>query len=199
MQSKIKTHLSNDPIMRKLVDKIPFPKLPKPSPIYPQLIYSIIGQQLSTKVVTIISKRFLDSFKEEFPSPKTLMNTKHEVLRSVGLSNQKANYVLNVATFFNENENQKRDWKKLPNEEIITHLTTIKGVGKWTVQMVLMTSLARKDVFPVDDYGVISSIKELYDIEEEGRALKLRASEIAEQWTPFRTYASRYLWRWRDL
>jgi DNA-3-methyladenine glycosylase II len=90
------------------------------------------------------------------------------------------------------------DWSGMSEEDIIAFLTQIKGVGKWTVEMLLMFSLGRTDILPVDDLGIQQGIKRLYALEETGKELKKRMIEIAEPWRPYRTYACRYLWRFKD-
>lgn len=86
----------------------------------------------------------------------------------------------------------------MSDEEIIEFLSQIKGVGKWTVQMLLMFTLGRPDVFPVDDLGIQQAMIRLYQLNETGKDLKKKMQEIAEPWQPFRTVACRYLWRWKD-
>jgi DNA-3-methyladenine glycosylase II len=122
-----------------------------------------------------------------------------EQMRAVGLSNQKASYLKNVAQFFRDNDLENKDWSNLSDEEIITYLTQIKGVGRWTVQMILMFTLARLDVFPVLDLGIQQGMKRLYSLEQEGKDLHKTMHEIAEHWRPFRSVASRYIWKWKDL
>jgi DNA-3-methyladenine glycosylase II len=97
-----------------------------------------------------------------------------------------------------ENDLETMDWSGMSEEDIIAFLTQIKGVGKWTVEMLLMFSLGRTDILPVDDLGIQQGIKRLYALEETGKELKKRMIEIAEPWRPYRTYACRYLWRFKD-
>ena len=121
-----------------------------------------------------------------------------EDLKAVGYSRQKANYIRNIATFALDNDFEQRDWDNMSDEEIIKMLTQIKGVGVWTVQMLLIFSLNRPDVFPNGDYGVQMAIKRLYDLDEEKSALIRKMNELAEAWTPYRSMVSRYLWLWGD-
>jgi DNA-3-methyladenine glycosylase II len=97
-----------------------------------------------------------------------------------------------------ENDLETKDWSGMSEADIIAFLTQIKGVGKWTVEMLLMFSLGRTDILPVDDLGIQQGIKRLYALEETGKELKKRMIEIAEPWRPYRTYACRYLWRFKD-
>jgi DNA-3-methyladenine glycosylase II len=127
-----------------------------------------------------------------------LVQLSPEQLRAVGLSGQKAGYLQNVAQFALENDLETKDWSGMSEADIIAFLTQIKGVGKWTVEMLLMFSLGRTDILPVDDLGIQQGIKRLYALEETGKELKKRMIEIAEPWRPYRTYACRYLWRFKD-
>ena len=193
---KIIQHLSKDAILRRIIPDTPLP-INDRGDLYHALLRSIVGQQLSVKAASTIHGRFMDLYGGS-PKVDELLATNTETLRSVGLSYQKAGYVHNVATYFKENKLSEADWLAKSDEEIITQLTTIKGVGKWTVQMILMFSLQRPDVFPVDDLGIKNAMVELYQLTETGKDLKKRMIELAQPWSPYRTYACRMLWSWKD-
>lgn len=199
MQEKITRHLSQDPVLKKLVESIPFPEpTAETKGVYGGLLSSIISQQLSGKVATVIYGRFLALFDDGEPHPEPLLDMDMEKLRSVGLSRQKAAYLQNVAAFFQKQNLENHDWHSLEDEAIIQLLTQIKGVGKWTVEMILMFSLRRPDVLPLDDYGISSAIIDLYKLTETGKALRHQMVEVAAPWRPYRTYACWYLWRYKD-
>ena len=166
--------------------------------IYASMLSSIVSQQLSTKVVRVIWKRFTDLFPEGYPDARSLLATEHEMLRKVGLSNNKANYVKNVAAFHLENDMGFDHLQNMTDEEIISYLTRIKGVGKWTVQMILMFPMDRPNVFPVDDLGIQNAMKRLYGLELEKKALREKLEEIAQGWHPYRSLACKYLWEITD-
>lgn len=192
-------HLQQDATIRPLLDQIVVPDFSPSGRIYYDLLESIVSQQLSVKVADVIFKRFLSLFPDNYPHPENVIAIEMDQLRSVGLSGQKAGYLQNVAQFAIENDLKKIDWASMSDEEIIAFLTQIKGVGKWTVQMLLMFTLARTDIFPVDDLGIQQAMQRLFKIEEQNpRLLKLRMLELAEPWRPWRTVACRYLWRWKD-
>lgn len=164
-----------------------------------QLCASIMGQQLSTKVAAVIYQRFLNLFKAKHPKPADILGVPHEALRGIGLSNAKAVYIKNVCTFFLEHKLTDAKIYTLSNEEILALLTQIKGVGQWTVEMLLMFTLARPDVFSTGDLGLQKAIVKLYQLEYANtRELCEKMSRIADQWSPYRTYACRYLWRSLD-
>lgn len=199
MQNTVTSHLSQDPVLKKLVDKIPFRELATNSKgVYLDLLGSIISQQLSTKVANVIAGRFRALFPDENPHPHLLLEKEIDTLRTAGLSRQKAAYLQNVAAFFQRENLLEKDWSDMDNDEIIRYLTQIKGVGKWTVEMILMFSLSRPDVLPLDDLGIRMAIAELYGISETGKAMHQRMNEVAAAWQPYRSYACLYLWRHKD-
>lgn len=170
-----------------------------PSPnVFNALLSSITSQQLSTKVAAVIFDRVQKHYGNKVISPRMVLETDHDTLRSLGLSNQKASYFLNIAEFFNTPGNMRIRWAKLSDQEIIDKLTTIKGVGEWTVQMILMFTLNRPDVLPVKDLGIQLSIKQFYGVRAEKKKLHSKMEKIAAAWSPYRTLACRYLWAARD-
>ena len=192
-------HLQQEASIQPLLAQIEMPDFTPSGRIYYDLLESIVSQQLSVKVADVIFKRFISLFPDNYPHPDLVIAIEFEKLRGVGLSGQKAGYLRNVAKFALENDLEKTDWASMSDDEIISFLTQIKGVGKWTVQMLLMFTLARPDIFPVDDLGIQQGMKRLFKIEEQNaRLLKIRMTELAEPWRPWRTVACRYLWRWKD-
>lgn len=163
------------------------------------LCSSIISQQLSTKVAKVITQRFFDLFDKKLPKPADIVALPFDTLRGVGLSNAKANYVLNVCNFWIENKVTDTKLHKMQDEELIEFLCRIKGIGRWTAEMILMFSLGREDVFAVDDLGIQQAMCKLYKIDAtDKKAMKLAMQKRAEKWRPYRTYACRYLWDWKD-
>jgi DNA-3-methyladenine glycosylase II len=195
----IKTHLKDkDAKLSDLIDNILLPPLNQ-TDVYLSLIDSIVSQQLSVKAASTIFERFLTLFPNRYPAPEWVLALEHEQLRGVGLSSQKAKYIQNTAQFFLDNELIEKDWHKHSDEEIIAQLTSIKGVGKWTVQMILMFTLQREDILPVDDLGIQQGMTRLYNLDSASKGLKKEMENIAESWRPYRSIASRYIWRWKDL
>ncbi len=165
-----------------------------------QLCASIMSQQLSTRVAAVIFSRFLGLFKSKSPKPADILEVPHETLRSIGLSNAKALYVKNVGNFFMEHRLTDAKLYKMSNEEVLSLLTQIKGVGQWTVEMLLMFTLARPDVFSTGDLGLQKAIIKLYNVEfTSQKELLEKMNLIAANWSPYRTYACRYLWRALDM
>ena len=192
-------HLSKDSRLRKVVAEQDALTLSSHKNIPLRLCASIMSQQLSTKVAKVIFHRFLLLYGSEEPTPEQIAATTLETLRGIGLSGAKAQYVLNVAQFCIEHKLDDRKLKKMSNEDIINLLTQIKGVGQWTVEMLLMFTLGREDVFAVDDYGIQVAMKTIYKLDDSNKkAFKEAMQKIAAKWSPYRTYACLHLWQWKD-
>jgi DNA-3-methyladenine glycosylase II len=191
-------HLSKDKKLKKLIADHGVFKLKPKKNLCLYLCYSIMSQQLSTKVAEVIKQRFIALFGGE-PTPQQILDMPFEKLRSVGLSNAKVNYVQNVARFEMEQGMGFARLNKMSNEEVIAYLTQIKGVGKWTVEMLLMFALCREDVFAIDDLGLQQAVTGLYELKNrKKKTLHAAILKTAAQWAPYRTYACMYLWRWKD-
>jgi DNA-3-methyladenine glycosylase II len=185
-----------DPIMAKVIDSVKTEIKPSPGiDVYYALFESIVSQQLSVKVADIIWKRFTDLFADQYPAPKDVLATEDEIFRSIGLSGQKTRYINNVATFSLENNLSFEYIDAMTDDEIIDYLTQIKGIGKWTVQMILMFPMDRPNVFPVDDLGIQTKMKFWYNINSEKKDLKNKLASISQNWEPYKTLACKYLWK----
>lgn len=191
-------HLSKQKSLSDLIDLIELPTHQPSGRVYYDLLESIVSQQLSVKVADVIFRRFLGLFPDGYPHPDYLLSASIDNLRSVGLSAQKAQYLRNVAQFTLQQELEQQAWGSMTDEEIIQYLSQIKGVGVWTAQMLLMFTLGRPDVFPIDDLGIQQGMIRLYRLEDTGKSLKKKMLELAEPWRPYRTIACRYLWKYKD-
>ena len=162
--------------------------------IYYSLLNSIVSQQLSVKVARVIWRRFTELFAEQYPKAEQVLLTSDEDFRRIGLSRQKTKYINNVARFSLDNDISFEHLNKMKDDEIISYLTQIVGVGKWTVQMILMFPMDRPNVFPVDDLGIQNNMKAWYGLKLEKKELKTKLLEIAEKWAPYKTLACKYIW-----
>jgi DNA-3-methyladenine glycosylase II len=192
-------HLSKDKKLLSIING-PLPAMPIRKNITLRLIGSIMSQQLSTRVAEVIYNRFLGLYDGKEPTPQQVLDTPAPTLRGIGLSNAKVSYVHNVARFTVEEKLTDKKLHKMSNDEVIAYLTQIKGVGRWTVEMLLMFYLGREDVFAIDDLGLQQSMIKLYKLDTtDKKALRQRLLEISGKWAPYRTYACRYLWAWKDM
>jgi len=191
-------HLKKDPKLATILKGNKHElKLHKNIPL--RLMASIMSQQLSTKVAKVIFHRFLELYNGKEPKPQQVLDTPFEKLRAIGLSNAKVSYVQNVARFCIEHKITDKKLLQMDDESVIELLTSIKGVGKWTVEMLLMFTLGREDVFAVDDLGIQQSMCKLYKISAaDKKKMKARMLKISATWSPYRTYACLHLWNWKD-
>ena len=194
IKKAVKYLMKSDPELIPLLDAFKIQDLQPETDYFKSLTRSIVYQQLSGKAAKTISDRFILLYKDKsYPTPVDVINIDHEKLRSVGLSNSKAQYIKNIAHAFLDNPDTYDSLEKMDDQNIIDTLITIKGVGPWTAQMFLMFTLNRPDVFPVTDLGVQKGFKHYYKLSEmptPGQMLKK-----SEQWAPYRTVVSLYFWR----
>lgn len=191
--------LRQDKKLRPVIERIGTVKIHKRKNICLHLCSSIMSQQLSTKVAAVFHRRFLELYGKKEPTPQQVVDTPFEKLRAIGLSNAKTTYIQNVCKFFIEHNITDKQLYAMSNEEVIELLTQIKGVGKWTVEMILMFSLGREDVFAIDDLGLQQAVIGLYDLKHrKKKIMREKILKISAQWSPYRSYASMYLWRWKD-
>jgi DNA-3-methyladenine glycosylase II len=193
------SHLSKDKKLKKLISgREPF-KLTRRKNVCIYLCASIMSQQLSTKVATVIYNRFLALFDGKEPSSQQVLDMPLTTLRSIGLSNAKASYVHNVARFALEKGMDAKKLSRMSDSELMEYFIEIKGVGRWTTEMLLMFALGREDVFAVDDLGIQNAMIALYKLDNtDKKKLKLDMLRISEKWSPYRTYACLHLWHWKD-
>ncbi|MCX8473165.1 MAG: DNA-3-methyladenine glycosylase 2 family protein [Sediminibacterium sp.] len=193
-----KKHLAKDKILKPLLSHNEF-TLELRKNVFQAMIRSVVSQQLNTKVAEIIFQRFLNLYNPNNPTIADVLDTPFAELLKIGLSNNKAKYVMNVAAFFDEHKLTDKKLHKLTNEELINLLTQIKGIGIWSVQMLLMFVFGREDVFSDGDFGIQKSMQILYNIPTENKKIFLeKINVISEKWKPYRTYACLHLWHYKD-
>jgi DNA-3-methyladenine glycosylase II len=198
------THLAQDPVMARLMDETPYPKsfTDYEDDVYKALLESIVSQQISVKAADAIFARLCGLFPDNYPSADALLALPFDDLRGAGLSGQKAKYIQSVADFSLTNRLDRPFFETMTDEEVVQYLIPIKGVGRWTVEMLLMFVLDRPDVFPIDDLVIRQRMMLAYPDRTSGltgKALYKRLQEIADAWRPYRTTACRYLWRWKPV
>jgi 3-methyladenine DNA glycosylase/8-oxoguanine DNA glycosylase len=199
MSKRAITHLSSDPVMSVLIEKVGLIRLrPRRLSPFQSLTQAIIHQQLSGKAAGTILERFKMLFPDdEFPTPAQVAKTSVDRLRTAGLSRAKAAYIIDLAKRCNAGLIPSvSDCDPLKDEEIIATLTEIKGIGRWTVEMFLIFNLGRPDVLPVHDLGV----RRGFQIAHKKRNLPTpeQLAKHGVRWAPHRTHAARYLWRAAD-
>lgn len=192
-------HLRKDKKLSRILENVEALELVPKKNICLSLCSSIMSQQLSVKVAQVLYNRFIELLGSNDPQPQQITDLTYDQLRGIGLSNAKVTYVQNVARFAVEKGMDHSVIDKMENEEVINYLTEIKGVGRWTVEMLLMFTLARPDVFAIDDFGIQQAMIKLYKIDPENKKeMKQKMLKISSKWSPYRTYACLHLWRWKD-
>jgi DNA-3-methyladenine glycosylase II len=193
-------HLSQaDPVLARLIAQGRPIQPAAHEDLYLALLRAIVSQQISTKAAAAIWRKVQALFPPDgYPEPAALLLLTDEDLRAAGISRQKAGYLRAIADFAQRDQLDHAHLSQLDADAFTAHLTQIKGVGRWTAQMLQMFALDQPDVFPEGDLGIQNAMKRYYGLEETGRALLQRMTAIAEAWRPYRTLASKYLWQSLD-
>jgi len=180
-----------DRILKKIIIKFKDTGIVSRGDPFLTLARSIIGQQISVAAAQAVWNRFEASMPKV--SPKNVLGMDKEILRSAGLSYRKIEYVQDLADHFQNKGLAKTKWHSIDDELIIQELTAIRGIGRWTAEMFLIFNLKRPDVLPLDDIGLLRAISINYFSGE--KVTRAQAREVAENWAPYRTVATWYLWR----
>lgn len=196
MRTNILNHLKkNDPVLYEWALRIP--KLEKvvqraEDEYFYRLVRAIINQQLSTKAAETIRGRFDELFGGKPIKPENTLLISQEQMRAVGVSNSKAIYIRGLAEAFTNKIVDITLFAAAENEVIITELTKIKGIGRWSAEMFLMNTMGREDVFSHGDLGLRRAIQKIYGFKKEPTEKQIE--KIVKNWTPYKTYACIILW-----
>jgi len=188
-----KAHLrAVDPIMRAVVDAYEDPPLHSKRDVFQTLVHAIVGQQISAKAADAVWRRFVAEVGEV--KPACIVDKSVDSLRGVGLSGRKVEYIQGLAR--DAQWVLTADWDAWSDDEVRRRLVSLRGVGPWTAEMVLIFSLLRADILPLGDIGVIRAVEQLYRNSE--RMTVQDVARVAECWAPYRTAGTWYLWRHLD-
>ena len=190
-------HLKNsDPVLRAIIERVgPF-KMEYGDPTFHSLAESILYQQLNGKAAVTIFKRFAALAGDPL-TPEGILKLTPEQMRSAGLSKQKTSYLFDMAERAHRGELDFSRLLKMSDDDVIQHLTQVKGVGVWTAQMFLIFSLRRPNIMPTGDYGVRVAMKKAYNKRKLPKPEVME--KIAKPWEPYRSIASWYLWQSLDV
>ncbi len=186
MNSSVKTVLGRDRHMRRLMKKIGAAPIGE-RPLFDALVRAIISQMMSVHAARAIGERLEARVGLD---PERLSRVRRTTLRNLGLSNAKSDCMRTVAKLVARGEFD--DLPRLSDDEVYERLTEIKGIGRWTAQMVMIFSLGRPDIWPVGDVGIQRAVSKLYSVSVE------ELEEFGDRFKPFRSYAAWYLWRALD-
>ena len=181
-----------DDVLQGIINEFDDLELVSRGDLFYTLIRSVIGQQISVKAASTVWSRFCERIGDI--EPKNILSADIEELRSWGLSKRKADYVIVISESWPDYHSLK--WKEMSDEEIIQELIKLRGVGKWTAEMILIFTMLRPDVFPIGDIGMIRGIEKSYNSGEMMSREELYA--ISEKWKPWRTVACCFMWRTVD-
>jgi DNA-3-methyladenine glycosylase II len=192
--AKAQRHLARrDPVLKKLIRLVGPCTLRHNPNRFEVLARSIISQQISTKAALSIGARLEQLLAPQGIQPRKIVRTPVDKLRTAGLSAAKATYLLDLAEKVHCGEVPLDTLHKLPDDEVVARLLPVKGIGRWTAQMFLIFCLGRWDVLPVDDLGLRAGVRRHYELPElPGRS---QLQEIGENWRPYRTIATWYMWK----
>ncbi len=186
-----------DPVMAATIERVgPCTLVPNPN-LFETLVDAIVSQQISVKAADAIMARLRTATPGGLPTPAALLTLEHDALRAVGLSTPKARYVRDLTERVSSGQLDLKLLETLEDEVVIEELTKVKGIGRWTAEMMLIFSLGRPDVLPVDDLGFVEGVRGAYGLEERPKPKEMRAR--GEQWCPYRTFATWYMWGLRRL
>jgi DNA-3-methyladenine glycosylase II len=189
-------HLKKDPILAKIIEQVGVFAIEYREPRFETLVRSIVYQQLSGKVASVIFARLKAATGEEQITPAGIMKLRTERMRQLGLSAQKTTYIRELAKHTRRGRVVFETIAELEDAAVIEHLTQVKGIGVWTAQMFLMFALRRTDVLPVADLGIRAAMKRAWELPELPKPAEME--RIAAGWKPYTSVACWYLWRSLD-
>lgn len=189
---------AGDPVLAALIDRIgPIEPAHEPD-LWWSLVDAIVSQQLSIKAAATILGRVAALAPDgRRPTPAEVLAAEDGALRACGLSRAKVVYAKDLAARWLDGSLEPERLPAMSDEEVIAHLVQVKGIGRWTAEMVLMFTLRRPDVLPVDDLGIRVAVQDAYGLDERPGRAELEA--LGERWRPWRSIASFYLWRSRRV
>ncbi len=190
-------HLSRDPVLATIIKRVGPYAMQFAPPTFENLVRSIVSQQLSGRVAAVIFKRLIDAMPDGNITPEGILKLRTERMRKLGLSGQKTIYIRELAKHVRKRKIVFEDLPDLSDEDVIAHLTQVKGIGVWTAHMFLMFALRRDNVLPVGDLGVRSAIQKAYGLSELPKPAEIEA--LSKHWHPYCSVASWYLWRSLDF
>ena len=179
-----------DKNIKKIIELYEFPSLTTREDMFYTLIRSIVGQQISVRAADTIWDKIVNEAKEI--RPEIIYSMDENTMRNCGLSKRKVEYMKAVSEKW-LNGYDKINWHELSDEAVTEKLVEIRGIGKWTAEMILIFTLMRPDIFPMGDIGAIRALEKIYN---KGQKMnKEQIEEIVKKWKPWRTIATWYLWR----
>lgn len=185
-----------DPVLCAIIERVGPYRMEYGEPTFHSLAESILYQQLNGKAAVVIFNRFTEAAGDPV-TPEGILKLSDAQMRAIGLSKQKTAYLRDLAQKTKDGLLNFERLADLSNEEVIEHLTQVKGIGVWTAHMFLMFTLKRPDILPTGDYGIQAAMKKHYRKRKWPKPKDME--KIAKSWAPYRSVACWYLWRSLDI
>jgi DNA-3-methyladenine glycosylase II len=185
-----------DPVLCAIIERVGPYRMEYGDPTFHSLAESILYQQLNGKAAVVIFNRFTEAAGDPV-TPEGILKLSDTQMRAIGLSKQKTAYLRDLAQKTKDGLLNFERLADMSNEEVIEHLTQVKGIGVWTAHMFLMFTLKRPDILPTGDYGIQAAMKKHYRKRKWPKPKDME--KIAKSWAPYRSVACWYLWRSLDI
>lgn len=196
MEPSILNHISqNDETLQGIISKIPFPVIESTDNVFHDLMSCIIEQQIHYRSTKKTFQKIMNLASLDFLTIENFQTLEEKGFKNLKLSTQKYETILRIVDFF---EHHDIDWQQEEDQAVRKILSTIKGVGPWTIDMILLYTLERPNIFPADDYHLRLIMSKLYDIDTSSK-VKAQQKAIAENWSPYKSYAVKYLLAWKTF
>lgn len=195
MLNKAIAHLNKDKILRRVISKHSFEIVHREIDLFSDIVETIIGQQLSNKAADTIIRRVKTLFSTSNFEPEVILKIPDQKFRDSGTSWAKAKYIKNFSQAVVDKTVDLQTISSMSDEEVISMLVKVKGIGRWTAEMILIFSLKRPDVFSLGDLGLCTAVAKHYGVSRDD---KKAIEEISQNWSPYRSLACRYLWKSLD-
>ncbi len=194
----IAQHLSqNDARLKEVIPYLDPPEIDNSDDLFYDLVSCIVGQQIHYRRKVPAFHKFLDRLPEQYPRPDTIAQISEGVFADLKISANKYATLLRLSQLWEERNLSAEEWSEWSETDLRALLGEVKGIGPWTVDMVLMYSLGREDIFPAGDYHLKQIMTKVYGLNSKSR-LKAQMEEVAETWRPYRTWGVWYWLEWKN-
>ncbi len=182
-----------DPVLKRLIKQVGNCTLQIDANYFAVLVRAIVSQQISAKAAAAVMRRLENLFGKRGIGPRKMIQLPEEKIRQAGLSASKTKYVRELAEKVNKRALRLTKLPEMSDEEVISHLLPVRGIGHWTIEMLLIFGLGRMDVLPIADWGLRANVQKHYQLETAPE--KELLTKMAEVWRPYRTIATWYFWK----
>lgn len=186
-----------DPILKDIINMIPLPIIESSNDVFFDLVTCIVAQKIHYRGTSPYTKKLTALLNEEDPTPKNVLAIDEKAFSEMKLSNNKYQTLFRLADNWQRRKMDKIVWSELSDEEIKTILMDIKGIGNWTVDMILLYTFQRPNIFPFEDYHLKNIMVQLYELNPQSK-LKAQMLDVASDWAPYRSLAVKYLLAWKE-